>query len=1640
MRGHATLAMAYPLFPRSYRRWLAALLSVLMACGPLLTPAYAAGLTPLANEPIGIQNSAQPAIVLTVDDSTSMLSDWLPEAVAADDYTPNPHCRNGVGAMGSTCGSIGGANDFSSFAGATNKYFSPGWTGQQFGYPFPQFTGTYDASGPGAGCYAGSPPTCYHGVDPVNLPGGGTQPNGIGNFPIADPNDPTSPPVGWALAGQPYPYWQLWPAVVHNAAVNTLYYNPELTYAPPVDSTGASYPQMNAANTATWTQVPTDPWAATQVYVDLTALITVGLWCNSDWSMGAVQVVNGQLTIDTTQCRRNGTAAAAAGTGNASDGQDYTYPWAPAGFVPSASTGDTFVPNGNSPYTRVPSTTLSYAAQKVNLDPATLDATSINTTNWTSTAQDQKYFYENENILWCDPTSAAWPAQNTRETCQNITNPTSCVGFQPQVCNLQAQTCSDQTQVCNGAQTQVCNLGAQTCQGVQTQTCNGAQSQVCNGAQPQVCNGAQPQTCVGAQNQTCLGVVAGACNGAQPQTCNGAQSQTCNAQIQTCNGAQSQTCSAQSQVCNLQAQTCNNVQTQTCSLQAQTCVGSSQVCNLTSQTCNGPFPQVCNLPGTQTCQPPVCTTTYSPPGCNLLPPDPENPCTGSTSCAPPVCTPNPGTCSIQSSVSCTSNANCPTLPGTCNLNSASCMSNSDCQSIGKCSITQSSCQSNSDCLLSGGHCSIQTGTACQQNSDCVQAGYCSIQTGTVCVSNANCPNISGNCSIQTGTACLQNSDCVQAGHCSIQSGTICVSNANCPIVAGNCNIQTGTSCTSAANCPIVPGNCNIQTGTSCQVNTDCPIVAGNCSIQTGTSCTSAGNCPIVPGTCSVQGNACTTNANCPTVAGLCNNGTTSCTGNGDCPAFGGHCSVQTGTGCTSNANCSTVPGNCSIQTATTCTVDANCSTIPGQCSVQTATPCTSNANCATVPGQCSVQTSTSCTQDSNCPIVAGNCTVQTSVSCTSNANCPNVSGHCSIETGTACQVDTDCAQAGFCSLDTTTTCTSNGNCPTHPGTCSVQTSTSCTSNGNCPTIPGVCNITGNSCNDAGNCLQAGYCSVQTGTVCTSNFGCPAIAGTCQVGGASCTSNASCPLTGTCSIHNNMVCQSNNDCPLFALPASAVTCSTGGVGGVATATLRQDAENNGVVCRRNNQAYGGANPIAAGPYNYPSGNYTTPVTGGSGADACTATPHFVSVPRHYWNTSVEWCDTQIGTAGDKWLGYGTDVNGSCQAGYDSTHLYPRFYQFGTSGYVDNYTNAAFQRVDLDITQRATASYITTWLDSSGQTQTITRTFDQEMTNYANWFAYYRTRVQAVKSVTSLVFNQLDNTYSVGFETLSNGLTTSTAQSDPATFVNPAPFDAAQKAAWFQQLFAITIPLRLETPTLNAMARIGDYFLNGTSSDLSGATDPIVLSCQKNWHMLFTDGFVNQPSLPTTTVGDQDLTVPTYPDFATNPIAGSRARPAVAAPVPGGSQRRRVGLPIRLRDVLLGDRYAHRREPDRAQQRAGLEHRSGGLAAPELRRALARHPGPAAGLQPVAHREPARRGYPAMAAAVPDGQPPQQLRRRRPVARRGQRPRTVRERAIPQRSCSSAWDRSCRTSPTRRARALRPGSRPTPSRRPTTASTR
>src|SRR5215470_250950 len=340
-----------------WRRWLAGCLSALIGLGPLATPGYAA-LTALGDQPLSVQNQAKPNIMLTVDDSTSMLYDFLP------DDAVSKYCRDITGNMNAACGKLDLNFDLTLIG--HGKYQTGGYVYEQYGMPFPAYYSGFDTSGPGAGCDTTSlaTSTCTGGIDPGALPG-------LERYP--GPPGPGKSP----LAGKPYEYWTLWPAPVHNTELNHSYYNPRLNYDPPVFADGTSYPQMNAANTVNWTQVPADPWASPIQYVDLTKKVTIGLWCNSDWSLG--------LTNDPAHCRTNGTGPSATSSSASTSDGDYNYPWAPPGIDPSA--GGT--------------TALSIAYSKVN------STTHALLPPW-ATAKDPKYFYENDNTIWCDATSPLW--------------------------------------------------------------------------------------------------------------------------------------------------------------------------------------------------------------------------------------------------------------------------------------------------------------------------------------------------------------------------------------------------------------------------------------------------------------------------------------------------------------------------------------------------------------------------------------------------------------------------------------------------------------------------------------------------------------------------------------------------------------------------------------------------------------------------------------------------------------------------------------------------------------------------------------------------------------------------------------------------------------------------------------------------------------------------------------------------------------------------------------------------------------------------------------------------------------------------------------------------------------------------------
>lgn len=145
---------------------------------------------------------------------------------------------------------------------------------------------------------------------------------------------------------------------------------------------------------------------------------------------------------------------------------------------------------------------------------------------------------------------------------------------------------------------------------------------------------------------------------------------------------------------------------------------------------------------------------------------------------------------------------------------------------------------------------------------------------------------------------------------------------------------------------------------------------------------------------------------------------------------------------------------------------------------------------------------------------------------------------------------------------------------------------------------------------------------------------------------------------------------------------------------------------------------------------------------------------------------------------------------------------------------------------------------------------------ERQNFANWFSYYRTRLNMMKTGTGLAFKPIDNHYRVGFATMNNN--------GGSKFLNISTFDSSQKSAWYTMLYSVAASN--STPLLKALSRAGQLYGHKlTSNALNGvaANDPMQYSCQQNFTILSTDGFWNDStnySLSGGSVGNQDGSYP------------------------------------------------------------------------------------------------------------------------------------------------------------------------------------
>lgn len=143
-----------------------------------------------------------------------------------------------------------------------------------------------------------------------------------------------------------------------------------------------------------------------------------------------------------------------------------------------------------------------------------------------------------------------------------------------------------------------------------------------------------------------------------------------------------------------------------------------------------------------------------------------------------------------------------------------------------------------------------------------------------------------------------------------------------------------------------------------------------------------------------------------------------------------------------------------------------------------------------------------------------------------------------------------------------------------------------------------------------------------------------------------------------------------------------------------------------------------------------------------------------------------------------------------------------------------------------------------------------TYAEEMTNFANWYAYYRTRMQMMKSAAGRAFLALDDSFRVGFNTINQTSMTSTSDTTINEFLPIKDFTPTHKSNWYDELYAVEpngyTPLRI------ALYRVGQMY----EGALSGVADPVQLSCQQNFTLLTSDGYWNDEFSMPSGQSDQD----------------------------------------------------------------------------------------------------------------------------------------------------------------------------------------
>lgn len=157
----------------------------------------------------------------------------------------------------------------------------------------------------------------------------------------------------------------------------------------------------------------------------------------------------------------------------------------------------------------------------------------------------------------------------------------------------------------------------------------------------------------------------------------------------------------------------------------------------------------------------------------------------------------------------------------------------------------------------------------------------------------------------------------------------------------------------------------------------------------------------------------------------------------------------------------------------------------------------------------------------------------------------------------------------------------------------------------------------------------------------------------------------------------------------------------------------------------------------------------------------------------------------------------------------------------------------------------------------------RTLAQEKTNIANWYQYYRSRMNTAKASVATIIDS-NPKYRYGFNTIWNrDFVELPSKYDPANSTTLRTNFVSHNKELLTKLFKLS-PYG-ETPLPDALSRVGQYFMHQAlpaigSTSGAGVTyaDPITYECQQNFAVMQTDGYWNEDlnASSQSTIGNYD----------------------------------------------------------------------------------------------------------------------------------------------------------------------------------------